>query len=54
MSVLIKNMEMPQSCSRCDLIMSCPVWQRKWIKYENKMWYLENRDVCCPLEEVEE
>ena len=54
MSVIIKDMEMPRSCGDCKLINSCTVWKRKWITYEDKIWYMENRDVCCPLKEVEE
>ena len=52
--IIIKDMEMPKSCGTCDFIMGCPVWRTKWIKYEDKMWYMENRDVNCPMEEVEE
>ena len=54
MSVIIKDMEMPHSCGDCNLIFGCPVWEKKWIKYEDRLWYMENRDVCCPLKEVEE
>ena len=54
MSIIIKDMEMPRSCGDCNLIMGCPVWRKKWIRYEDRLWYMENRDVCCPLKEVED
>ena len=48
MSVLIKEMKMPQTCTMCWLSPICPVWVKEVSRYKG----YDNRLPNCPLIEV--
>lgn len=53
MSVIIRGMEMPECCCKCDLLgyISYCALLRRTMLIEN---VLKGRDIDCPLEEVME
>lgn len=50
MSILIKDYEMPKSCSKCFMFNWC--WLDKWMEEHDAKYYYENRRKDCPLVEI--